>query len=400
MSGHLDGLDTRPTGVINQLRSKGLALGTIGAAATVAGYFVHRDTFFQSYLIGYIYWLNITLGALGLLMVGHLSGGRWALVTRRVFEAAVRTLPLMIVLLLPIVFNLAGLYEWARPDAAHDPAIQAKALYLNPVFFYVRAAVYFAVWIGLGYTLAAWSDRQDLAPAAPPGPEDRKFRVLSGPGVVLFMLTITFMSVDWMMSLDPHWTSTIYGVIFVGGAGLSVLAFAIVILARLSEAQPMSALMTADRFHDLGKLMYAFVLLWAYFTVSQLIIVWSGNLPEEIPFYLVRFTGSWGWVSVAVLFVHFVVPFAFLLSARVKRQPRLAAGVALFILAARAVEIAWMIAPMVRHGEHAAGPTFVDFAAVAGLGLIWLPIYFRNLAARPVVPVHDPYLEDLLHGGH
>jgi hypothetical protein len=158
--------------------------------------------------------------------------------------------------------------------------------------------------------------------------------------------------------------------------------------------------MTADRFHDLGKLMYAFVLLWAYFSVSQLIIVWSGNLPEEIPFYLRRFTGPWGWVSVAVLVLHFAVPFAFLLSSTIKRRPRLAARVALFILAMRAVEIAWLLAPMVRHGEHGGGPNFVDFAAVAGLGLIWLPLYFRNLAARPVVPVHEPYLEDLLHGGH
>jgi hypothetical protein len=400
MSGHLDGLDTRPTGVINQLRSKALVLGVLGAAATVAGFFVHRETFFQSYLIGYIYWLNITLGSLGLLMVGHLSGGRWAIVTRRVLEASVRMLPVMAVLFLPIAFDLAGLYEWARPEAASDHMIQTKAAYLNPTFFYVRAALYFVIWIGVGFTLANWSDKQDAAPAVPPGPEDRKFRVLSGPGVVLFMLTVTFMSVDWMMSLDPHWTSTIYGVLFVGSSGLSTLAFTIVVLARLSEAKPMSSLMTADRFHDLGKLMYAFVLLWAYFSVSQLIIVWSGNLPEEIPFYLRRFTGPWGWVSVAVLVLHFAVPFAFLLSSTIKRRPRLAARVALFILAMRAVEIAWLLAPMVRHGEHGGGPNFVDFAAVAGLGLIWLPLYFRNLAARPVVPVHEPYLEDLLHGGH
>jgi hypothetical protein len=333
-------------------------------------------------------------------MVQHLSGGAWGIVSRRVFEAAVRTLPVMAVLFLPIAFNLTHLYEWARPEALHDAAIQTKAAYLNPTFFYARAILYFVIWIGLGFTLSGWGTKQDDAAPVIPGPEDRKFRVLSGAGLVLFMLTITFMSVDWMMSLDPHWTSTIFGVLFVGGAGLSALAFTIVILSNLADELPMSTLMTRDRFHDLGKLMYAFVLLWAYFSVSQLIIVWSGNLPEEIPFYLRRFTGPWGWVSVAVLIGHFVIPFMFLLSSTIKRNRKLAARVALFILAMRAVEIAWLIAPMARHGEHS-GPNLYDFAAVLGIGLVWLPVFFRNLSGRAVVPVHDPYLKDALtHGGH
>ena len=403
MSGHVDDatLQTRPTGVIDTMNRNAIIFGGAGAAATVAGYFIHHETFFQSYLIGYIFWLNITLGSLGLLMVSHLSGGAWGIVSRRVLESSVRNFPVMAILFLPIAFNLPHLYEWATPEAAHDPGIQLKAAYLNQTAFLIRAAVYFVIWIGLSYTLAGWSARQDADAPVIPGPEDRKFRVLSGPGIVLFMITVTLMSVDWMMSLDPHWTSTIYGVLFVGSSGLSTLAFTIVILSRLSVAKPMSEMMTPDRFHDFGKLMYAFVLLWAYFSVSQLIIVWSGNLPEEIPFYLVRFTGTWGWVSVAVLIGHFVIPFAFLLSRRVKRQPKTAARVALFILAMRAVEIAWLIAPMVRHGEHAGGPNWVDFAAVLGLGFVWLPLFFRNLSGRAVVPVHDPYLKGAFsNGGH
>jgi hypothetical protein len=405
MSGHIDVSDatlaTRPSGVINAMSSKALIFGALGAAATVAGYFIEHDTFFQSYLIGYMFWLNITVGSLGLLMVQHLSGGAWGIVSRRVFESSVRTLPIMAILFIPIAMNLPVLYEWARPEALADPGIQSKAAYLNQSFFLLRAVGYFVIWGALGFTLAGWSAKQDTDPLVAAGPQDRKFRTLSGPGIVLFMITVTFMSVDWLMSLDPHWTSTIYGVLFVGSSGLSTLAFTIVILARLSEAKPMSELMSADRFHDFGKLMYAFVLLWAYFSVSQLIIVWSGNLPEEIPFYIVRFNGPWAWVSWTVLFGHFVVPFAFLLSRRVKRQPKLAARVALFILAMRAVEIAWLIAPMVRHGEHAGGPNWVDFAAVAGLGLVWLPFFFRNRSGRPVGPVHDPYLKGAFsNGGH
>jgi hypothetical protein len=401
MSGHLDDatLQTRPTDVINRMSRKAMMLGVLGAAVTVAGFFVERETFFQSYLIGYMYWMYVTLGSLGLLMVTHLSGGAWGIVSRRVFEAAIRTLPVMAVLFLPIAFDATHLYEWARPEALTDPAIQTKAAYLNTGFFYVRAAAYFAIWIGIGFTLSGWGSTQDAAAPVIPGPEDRKFRVLSGVGIVLFMLTVTFMSVDWMMSLDPHWTSTIFGVLFIGGAGLSTLALTVVVLSSLAETKPMSELMTRDRFHDFGKLMYAFVLLWAYFSVSQLIIVWSGNLPEEIPFYLRRFSGPWGWVSVAVLIGHFVIPFCFLLSSTIKRNRKLAARVALFILAMRAVEIAWMIAPMARHGEHN-GPNLFDFAAVLAVGLVWLSVFFRNLAGRPVVPVHDPYLKDAFNGGH
>lgn len=401
MSGLLDDatLRTRPTDVINRMNKTAMALGIVGALVTVAGFFLQRETFFQSYLIGFMYWMYITLGSLGLLMISHLSGGAWGIVSRRVFEASVRTLPVMALLFLPIAFDVKHLYEWARPEAIHDAAIQTKAAYLNTSFFYVRAIGYFAIWMGIGFTLSNWGTKQDNDPPVIPGPEDRKFRMLSGPGLAAFMLTVTFMSVDWMMSLDPHWTSTIFGVLFIGGGGLSTLAFTIIVLSNLADVAPMAGLMTKERFHDLGKLMYAFVLLWAYFSVSQLIIVWSGNLPEEIPFYLRRFSGPWGWVSVVVLVGHFVIPFMFLLSSTLKRNRTLAARVAFFILVMRAVEIAWEIAPMARHGADSA-PTVYDLAAVLAVGLVWLPVFFRNLAGRPVLPVHDPYLKDALHGGH
>ena len=401
MSGHVDEavLNTRPTDVISRMSTSAMIFGGLGAAVTAAGFFVARDTFFQSYLIGYMFWMYITIGSLGLLMIQYMSGGAWGIVSRRVFEAAVRTLPVMAVLLIPILFDAKHLYEWARPEALTDKVIQTKTAYLNLNFFYARAVGYFAIWIAIGFTLSGWGAKQDVEPKQPAGEAERRYRLLSGPGLVLLVLTITFMSVDWMMSLDPHWTSTIYGVLFIGSAGLSTLAFTIVVLSKLATAQPMSGVMTIDRYHDLGKLMFAFVMLWAYFSVSQLIIVWSANLPEEIPFYLRRFSGTWGWVSVAVLIGHFVVPFSFLLSRSIKRTPALAAKVALFILVMRAVELSWMIAPMVRRGAES-GPNVFDFAAVPAIGLIWLFVFFRNLSSRALVPVHDPYLEDVLHGGH
>jgi hypothetical protein len=221
--------------------------------------------------------------------------------------------------------------------------------------------------------------------------------VLSGPGIVLFVLTITFMSVDFVMSLDPKWTSTIFGVIFLGGAGLSTLAFTVVMLAGLSRSKPMSDVIQTSTFHDYGKLMYGFILLWAYFNISQLIIVWSANLPEEIPFYLKRFNGVGAPVSFAILFAHFVLPFSILLSSKVKRNPAALARVGLFILAARALDVIWMVGPMARP-DGAVHVT--DFATILGIGAFWLFFFFRNLASRPILPAHDPYFKEALDGGH
>ena len=395
-------LMTRPTAEIGRMGTRAMVFGAVGVALGVIGFLTDesaRHVFLQSYLIAYIFWLGITLGSLGVLMVQHLSGGAWGLVARRVLEASTRNLPLMLVLFVPIAFQLPALYSWARPDAAADHIIQRKAVYLNPGFFYARAVLFFVVWGALVFLLNKWSKEQDQQPAVPPGPLDRRFRVLSGPGLVLFVITITFMSVDWVMSLDPHWYSTIFGILTLGEQGLSTLAFTIFVLTRLVRFKPMSEFAAADHFHDLSKLMFAFVLLWAYFSVSQLIIVWSANLPEEIPFYLDRFHGAWRPVSSAVLLGPFVVPIALLLSASLKRTPGRIAVVCLFILLMRVVETAWMIGPMVRH--EGSGLHWLDFALVLGMGGIWLFVFFRNLAGRALVPARDPYLKDALaHGGH
>jgi hypothetical protein len=393
-------LFTRPAAELARLGRGAMVMGVVGLGLSLIGFTtVPRAAFMQSYLIAFIFWIGITLGSLAVLMVQHLSGGKWGLVSRRILEAGTRTLPLMAVLFVPIWLNLPLLYTWATPDAANDEIIHQKAAYLNQTFFSIRAVIFFVVWGGLIYLLNKWSREQDEKPAQPIGPSDRKFRVLSGPGLVLYVITVTFMSVDWVMSLDPHWYSTIFGILTIGGQGLSTMAFTIIVMASLARFAPMSGIANAERFHDLGKLMFAFVMLWAYFSVSQLLIIWSANLPEEIPFYLERLHGPWYPVSIALLFGQFALPFLVLLSQNVKRNPRLVQKVAIFILLMRVVDITWTIGPVFR-GEGS-GLSWLDFTVAAAMGGLWLWFFFRTLAGRALVPVRDPYFKEAMaHGGH
>jgi hypothetical protein len=336
---------------------------------------------------------------MAVLMVQYLSGGAWGLVGRRIFEAATRTLPLMAVLFIPIALKMSTLYSWARPEALHDEGIQTKVLYLNPKFFVLRAVLYFAIWGIFIFLLNKWSREQDAQPTQLPGPLDRRSRVLSGPGLVVYVLTITFMSVDWVMSLDPHWSSTIFGVLTLGGQGLSTLAFTLIVLSAFVKHRPLAGVVSTENIHDLSKLMFAFVLLWAYFSVSQLIIIWSGNLPEEIPFYLERLHGPWAPISVAVLIGQFVLPFLLLLSRGLKQDPLKVRWIAPLIIVMRIVDITWTIAPVFRH--EGSTLSWLDFAVTAAIGGLWLTYFWRNLAGRAMLPAHDPYFKEAMaHGGH
>ena len=393
-------LRERPTDGLSRLRGRSVMFGVVGLVLMAVGWLTQgRAEFLQSYLIGFIFWMGITMGSLALLMVQYLSGGAWGMVARRIFEAATRNLPLMLVLFLPIALNLPVLYEWVRPEAASDPVIQEKAAYLNVGFFFVRAAIFFAIWGGLAFFFNRWSKEQDDSAPRLPGPKDGRFRVLSGPGLVLYMLTLTFMSVDWILSLAPHFYSTIFGILMLGGQGLSTMAFTILTLAALARFKPMSDIVEPDHFHDLGKLMLAFVMLWAYFNVSQLIIIYSGNLPEEIPWYLERMQGAWAPVAWAVFLGHFVLPFGLLLSRDLKRRPTLLSKLALFVLFMRVVDLIWTIGPVFRHETSTIH--WLDFAAVIGMGGVWLALFFTTLGNRALVPAHDPHFKEAMaHGGH
>lgn len=392
-------LKERPEADLSRLSSRSMMFGVLGLVATAAGFFmVERVQFFQSYLIAYMFWIGLTLGSLGLLMIQYLSGGAWGLVGRRVFEAGTRTLPLMLVLFIPLALNLPTLYKWARPEAADDPLIAPKLPYLDAEFFYLRAAIYFVIWFGLIALLNRWSKEQDDTAPQPPGPADRRFRLLSGPGLVIHIIAVTFMSVDWVMSLDPHFYSTIFGVLTLGGQGVSTLAFTILVLQGLSNSRPVSEVADAERFHDFGKLLLGFVMLWAYFNVSQLLIIWSANLPEEIPWYIERLQGHWAPWAVVVLVGHFVLPFMLLLSRDLKRHGRVLSRVALLVLVMRIVDLVWTVGPIFRH-EY----TFhwLDFAAVLAFAGPWLFLFYRNLGSRALVPANDPYFKDAVaNGGH
>jgi hypothetical protein len=341
------------------------------------------------------------VGSLALLMLQHLSGGGWGLVLRRVLEAATQTLPLMLVLFVPLVFGAHWIYSWTHEEEiAKHPVLALKTKFLNVPFFTVRAAIYFAIWILLAYLLTRWSTLQDQTAD---GQYTKKMRMLSGPGMVLLVFTVTFGSIDWFMSLDPEWYSTIYGLIFVASWALSALAFVIAVLGRLSKEEPVSNFVAQSHFHDLGKLLLALVMLWTYFSFSQFLIIWSGNLPEEIHWYIPRTHGGWGVIALLVVVLHFAFPFLFLLSRSFKRDAGKLVMIAILILVMRLFDLFWTIAPSFT-GEHF-HVSWMDIVAPIGIGGLWLAVFTWALSKRPLIPINDPEFEAVLeqkhaHAGH
>ncbi len=297
-----------------------------------------------------------------------------------------------LILFVPILFGLGDLYPWARPaEVAASELLQHKAPYLNRTFFIIRLVLYFAIWCWMALSLSRLSKRQDETndPSLA-----RRMQVISAPGLVIFALTITFAIFDWLMSLDPEWFSTIYGVWFLGGMGLATFAFLIVMATYLVRREPMSQALAPRHFHDYGKLMFAFTLLWAYFSFSQFLIIWSANLPEEIVFYLHRSRHGWQWMSLLLVIGHFALPFVLLLSRNLKRTPPKLVKIALLILVMRWVDFYWQAAPTF-HPETLL-PHWLDVAAMAGIGGIWFGLFVRELRSRSLLPLNAPNLEEAL----
>jgi len=374
------GFDLAPDHVLHRVQSASLVVGGIGLIGCLVGLFAGRQQFLEAYLVAYLFFTGLALGSMAILMIQYITGGAWGAVIRRLLESATRTLPLMAVLFLPIALGVADIYEWAQPEhVAHDPALQHKSLYLNVPFFLARAVVYFAAWLSTAYFLNRWSLQQDAG--ADPR-LTRRLEMMSRGGLLLYALTMSFAAVDWGMSLEPHWFSTIYGVMFMGGQGLSTFAFVIPVAALLAERPPFSRIISPEQFHDLGKLMLAFVMLWAYFALSQYLIIWSANLPEEIPWYLHRTKGGWQWVALVLILVHFVMPFLVLLSRDIKRHARAVA------IGARFVDLFWLLRPAVEHEGFAMH--WQDPAAVAAIGGMWMWLFIAQLKTRPMLPLNDP----------
>jgi hypothetical protein len=362
-------------------------VGLLGLAGCVAGWILAPGDFFVAYLFGHEFFLGISLGALALLMIHHLTSGYWGYSVRRFLESAGGTLPLLAILFIPIFFGLPHLYPWKIASVvAEDAILRSRLSYLNTPGYVIRAAVIFAIWLVMGHFLLKWSKEQDLTASVEP---TRKLRTLSGPGLVIYPVTMTFAALDWLMSLEKDWYSTMFAVMICIGQMLSALAFVILILLLVRHSRRFAPIIsTEETLHKIGNLLLAFTMLWAYLEFGQLLITWSGNLPHEISWYLNRVAGGWRWVCLFLFVFNFFVPFFLLLMRPVKRRVQILASVAGCILIAHVADVWWTIAPSLHQGHF----YFSWWAIVAflGIGGIWTAVFLKNLERRPVVPLNDP----------
>lgn len=371
-----------------QMRS--LIVGVVGALILVATGSMWHEVFMRGYLVGFMLWLGLSLGCLALLMLQYVTGGLWGLISRRFLEAAAKCFPLMAILFIPVALAAPHFYPW----------VDHTTWWLNLPGFYIRAVIYFVIWTGLAYTLSSWDKRYDEGPA--PSLSSR-MQAISAPGLLLYVFTITFAAVDWVMSLSPGWSSTIYGLLYLAGQGLSAFAFVIILLWLTSKHEPYRSIVTRTQVHDIGKLMMAFTLLWAYFSYSQFLITWSANLPEEIGWYLHRIKGGWAPVAIFIVMFHFFVPFGIMLSQDLKRNLSKLAPLAMFMIFMRVVDLFWYIVPNFNTPSMEQPAPFatlqvliVVVASVLGIGGLWLAFFFFNLRKAPLTPAYDPQMPLLL----
>ena len=411
MTARMNKTDFAAPDVVNTLYQRSLGVGLLfGVFSLILAILpATREQFFHSYLLGFMLWLGATLGSMAFLMIQHLTGGKWGMVMRRQLEAAMKTLPLMAVLFIPVLVGMPYLYSggegkhgWlnATPsdghlyDLSHEYLTRfgsAHFLYLDG--YVARAVVYFAIWLTLAYFLARWSDEQDAPPVQNLSP---RFRKIAAPGLILYAFTISFAVIDWVMSLDPRWISTIYGFIFIVGECLTALCLMVVVESILSRYQPTASLLKPKEVHDQGKLMLTFVMLWAYFSFSQLLIIWAGNLPSEITFFTRRLNEGWQRVGLALVLFHFAIPFLFLLSRGFKRDPRKLVWLASWLIFMRFVDLYFYIEPNFHKSVFISPLTLLDFVVPAAIGGFWMALFFRNLRSRPLLPLYDQHAQEFL----
>ena len=381
----MSNLEIRLTNELDRPLRNALVVGVIALALCAVGFFIDRPAFFRAYLIAYVFVLGIPLGCLGIVMIHHLVGGTWGFAIQRSLEAAIATFPIMALLFLPLLFGLPDLFLWARPEAAHDPVLAQKALYLNIPGFIIRAAIYFAIWCALGFFLSRWSTEQDRQTDAAPV---RRMQTLSGPGLVLYGLTVTFSAIDWLMSIEPHWYSTIFGMIFMVSHGLVALAFVTGAAYFLGRREPLSRVIAPWVFQDLGNLMLAFIMLWAYLSFSQFLLIWVENLQHEIPWYLHRMSGGWAVIAMGLIILQFSLPFILLLSRAVKRNPATLCVVVGIVALMHLIELYWFVTPTFHPDGFYLHWTTV--LAPIGVGGVWLAAFLHRLKERPLLPFGDP----------
>jgi hypothetical protein len=381
-------LDLTPPPVVKTIGRRSLIVGVVFGILALIGAVLRPEQFYRAYLLGFMCWLGVALGSMAILMIRHLTGGGWGTVIRRILGAAMRTLPLLAVLFIPIILGRHKIYIWAQPlDNIADKHLREHLesitkTYLTTNGFIVRAFFYFAIWNLLSFLLTKWSKETDR-----PGVDNSKrFKAVSGPGLILYGFTISFAAIDWVMSLDPSWVSTIFGLIILIGEVLSAMCFAVVVERILVNYKPMSEMLKADFVHDHGKWMLVFIMVWAYFNFSQWLIIWAGNLPAEITFYLTRLNGGWGFIGLWLVLFHFAVPFAILLSRPFKRDIRRLVWLAVWMMLMRYLDLFWIIEP---NFSKTLTVTWADIVVPVAIGGFWLAYFFRNLSELPLLPAYD-----------
>lgn len=373
-------------------------VGLVFLGLTVAGMFLTGTAeFLRAYLVGFWLWFGAGAASLGFLMVQYLTGGAWGLVIRRPLEAGAKTLYVMTFGFLPLLIGLDKLYWWATPAGLADKVIKAKELYLNVPFMWGRWVLYSVFLIGVTYLLTKWSKEEDETKSMK---VSARLEALSAPGLLVFFLLMTFCSVDYLMVLEPYWYSTIYGFLVIMGWGLTALSIMTWALVKLTADEPMRHAITKKHFHDLGKLLLAMVMLWAYMSFSQMLITYSANLPTEVVWYIKRWNGGFGWVSITLLAGHFVLPFFLLLFQSAKKNKKIISAIAIYLVLIHAVDVYALVEPNFTTADH---PklifTWMDITAPLGFGGLWLALFFRNLASQPLLPTGAPdFLKALSHG--
>jgi hypothetical protein len=386
--------------VVKTIQQRSLIVGLVFSVIAAVGAWLRPDEFFRAYLLAFMACLGVTLGSMAILMLRHLTKGAWGMVIRRILGAAMRCVPLMAVLFIPMFFGIRGLYIWARPlDGIADKHLrehleEITKSYLTVNGFVIRAVIYFAIWWVLSFFLTKWSAEQDHPPMRD---NSSRFKALSGPGLILYGFTITFAAIDWVMSIDPSWISTIYGLSFLIGQVLAALCFAVVVERILFDYKPMSELLKPEQVHDHGKFMLAFIMVWAYFSFSQWLIIWAGNLPEEITWYIRRLNGGWGYVGLFLVLFHFAIPFVMLISRPFKRDITRLVWLAGWLSLMRFVDLFWVIEPNFSTTFHL---TWLDVVVPIAMAGLWLAYFFRNLSSMPLVPAYDVYAVEVLEAGH
>jgi hypothetical protein len=377
----------------DRVQQGSLVAGVVLLGLSVALGFSNWTQFFRSYLVAFIFWTGMGLGCMAILMLHHMVGGTWGLALRRLLESGAKTVRLMAVLAIPLLLIVPKLYSWATP-AARDEMTPFKRFYLSRSFFTGRTIFYFAAWLAIIYFLNKFSSDQDRTgePAIL-----RRLQNLSGPGLLIYGLTVTYASVDWAMSLEPKWFSTIYGMIFMVTQALSATALVTVVVMFLSDRKPLSEIVTPLLFNDFGNLLLVFTMLWAYLSFSQFLIIWAGNLQDEIPWYVARASGGWAWVALALIVFHFAIPFFLLLMRFIKRRKRILATLAAGLIVMSIVDIYWLTVP----AFEPKGPEFhlTDYGTLIGIGGLWMWLFLSQLKKRPLLPLHDPRLEEVVHHG-